>query len=106
METGIGMYAVFALMVLIPSILVTFDARELWSRVAWVDAAAPRRAHGRDARRGERAMTGTGLTAAQAGLVSCEACQLLSRPASAHEPGYCRRCGEKLEHRRQHVDRE
>jgi hypothetical protein len=31
------MYAVFALIVLIPSILVTFDVRELWSRVAWVD---------------------------------------------------------------------
>ncbi len=36
-ETGIGMYAVFALMVLIPSILVTFDSRELWARVSWVD---------------------------------------------------------------------
>ena len=46
-ETGIGMYAVFALMVLIPSILVTFDARELWSRVAWLDDAPPPRAHGR-----------------------------------------------------------
>src|SRR4029079_17494633 len=40
------------------------------------------------------------LTAARAGLVSCEACQLLSRPASAESPGYCRRCGEKLEFRR------
>ena len=37
-ETGIGMYAVFALILLIPSILVTFDARELWARVEWVDA--------------------------------------------------------------------
>ena len=36
-EAGIGMYAVFALMVFIPSILVTFDARELWTRVSWVD---------------------------------------------------------------------
>jgi paraquat-inducible protein A len=32
-EAGIGMYAVFALIVLMPSILVTFDARELWSRI-------------------------------------------------------------------------
>ena len=39
-------------------------------------------------------------TAAQAGLVSCEACQLLARVASAEEPGYCSRCGEKLEFRR------
>jgi paraquat-inducible protein A len=33
-------------------------------------------------------------------LVSCETCQLLARPASAQEPGYCPRCGEKLEFRR------
>jgi paraquat-inducible protein A len=45
-------------------------------------------------------MTGAAATAAQAGLLSCEACQLLSRPASATEPGFCRRCGEKLEFRR------
>ena len=41
------------------------------------------------------------VTAASVGLVSCEACQLLSRPASRHEPGFCRRCGEKLEFRRE-----
>jgi paraquat-inducible protein A len=39
-------------------------------------------------------------TAAQAGLVSCEACQLLARVATVEEPGYCSRCGEKLEFRR------
>jgi paraquat-inducible protein A len=44
-------------------------------------------------------MTAAPLTAARAGLVSCEACQLLSRPASAGAAGYCRRCGEKLESR-------
>lgn len=40
------------------------------------------------------------VTAAQLGLLSCEACQLLSRPASAAEPGFCPRCGERLESRR------
>jgi paraquat-inducible protein A len=45
-------------------------------------------------------MSGRRLTAIQLGLVSCEACQLLVRPASATEPGFCRRCGEKLEFRR------
>ena len=40
------------------------------------------------------------ITAAQAGIVCCEGCRLLSRPASAAEPGYCRRCGEQLEFRR------
>ena len=39
------------------------------------------------------------LSAMSVGLVSCEACQLLSRPVSEEEPGYCRRCGEKLEFR-------
>jgi paraquat-inducible protein A len=44
---GIGMYAVFALIVLMPSILVTFDARELWSRVDWAGAdPAPRASAG------------------------------------------------------------
>jgi paraquat-inducible protein A len=39
-------------------------------------------------------------TASGAGLVSCESCHLVSRPAGADEPGYCRRCGERLEFRR------
>lgn len=45
-------------------------------------------------------MTPTPLTAAQAGLVSCETCGLLSQPADAAEPGYCPRCGSELEWRR------
>ena len=44
----------------------------------------------------------TALTAAQAGLVSCETCALLSRPADAAEPGYCPRCGGELAWRRHH----
>ncbi|MGZ8521760.1 MAG: paraquat-inducible protein A, partial [Candidatus Binatia bacterium] len=42
------------------------------------------------------------LTAAQAGLVSCETCALLARPADPAEPGYCPRCGAKLESRHHH----
>ena len=42
------------------------------------------------------------LTAAQAGLVSCEMCSLLSRPVDATEPGYCPRCGAELVWRRHH----
>ena len=45
-------------------------------------------------------MTATALTAAQAGLVSCETCDLLSRPADPGEPGYCQRCGAELAWRR------
>jgi paraquat-inducible protein A len=42
------------------------------------------------------------VTAAEAGLVSCETCELLSRPVHADEPGYCPRCGATLEWRRPH----
>jgi paraquat-inducible protein A len=45
-------------------------------------------------------MTAPLSTAAQAGLVSCECCHLLTRPAGLSEPGFCPRCGEKLEVRR------
>jgi paraquat-inducible protein A len=45
-------------------------------------------------------MKGAAVTAAQVGLLSCEACQLLSRPANATARGFCPRCGEELEYRR------
>jgi paraquat-inducible protein A len=47
-------------------------------------------------------MSAIPLTAAQAGLVSCETCRLLSRPADAAEPGYCPRCAAELVWRRHH----
>jgi paraquat-inducible protein A len=40
-HAGIAMYAVGALMLLFPGIMATFDARELWRRVPWVDDAHP-----------------------------------------------------------------
>lgn len=42
------------------------------------------------------------ITGAQAGLVSCEMCSLLSQPVDAVEPGYCPRCGAELVWRRHH----
>ncbi|MGO9377291.1 MAG: paraquat-inducible protein A [Dissulfurispiraceae bacterium] len=47
-------------------------------------------------------MTTTAITAAEAGLVSCETCDLLSRPADVNELGYCPRCGAELVWRRHH----
>ena len=40
------------------------------------------------------------LSAAEAGLVSCKTCHLLSRPADRANPGYCARCGTALAWRR------
>lgn len=40
------------------------------------------------------------LTAARSGLVCCESCHLVLRPARPDEPGFCARCGERLEFRR------
>jgi len=45
-------------------------------------------------------MTAVARTGLREGLVSCEACGLLSRPIGAEEPGECPRCGEVLEFRR------
>jgi paraquat-inducible protein A len=46
------------------------------------------------------AMTAAPVTARQAGLVSCETCGLLSRPAAPAALGHCPRCGARLEWRR------
>jgi paraquat-inducible protein A len=47
-------------------------------------------------------MTAPALTAARAGLVSCEVCRLLSRPVDATTLGYCPRCGAELAWRHHH----
>jgi len=47
-------------------------------------------------------MSAITLTGARAGVVSCETCSLLLRPADAAEPGYCARCGAELVWRRHH----
>src|SRR4029077_13323081 len=40
-EAGIGMYAVGALVILFPAIMVTFDEDEIWQRVVWADGSLP-----------------------------------------------------------------
>jgi paraquat-inducible protein A len=46
---GAGMYAVGALVLLLPAIASTFDAREVWRRIAWVDSPPTPAAADRDA---------------------------------------------------------
>jgi paraquat-inducible protein A len=41
-ETGAGMYAMGALVILFPAIMSTFDPEEIWQRVEWADGSAPR----------------------------------------------------------------
>jgi paraquat-inducible protein A len=40
-EAGIGMYAVGALLLLFPAIMVTFDAHDLWQNIEWADGEMP-----------------------------------------------------------------
>jgi paraquat-inducible protein A len=40
-HAGIGMYAVGALIMIFPAIVVTFDSRELWRKVEWDDDRLP-----------------------------------------------------------------
>lgn len=99
---GIGMFAAGALVILIPAMTVSFDPHEVWKRVAWAnDGITPGLSVPPPSHPPEhvpvRAAMPTGM---MLGLVSCESCGLLSRPADIHEPGQCPRCGEKLALRR------
>ena len=38
---GIGMFAIFGLMLLFPAIISSFDADEIWRRIAWADGEPP-----------------------------------------------------------------
>ena len=49
-DAGIGMYAVGALVLLFPAIMVTFDPDEIWQRIECADDAAPPRPGVREAR--------------------------------------------------------
>ena len=98
---GVGMYAVGGLVVLFPAIMVTFQPREIWRRVVWADGGEPPPEAGQMPR-AAGALQGVGLTAARAGLVSCETCALLARPVDAGEPGHCPRCSAELAGRRHH----
>ena len=40
-DAGVGMYAVGALVLLFPAIMVTFDPDEIWQRIAWADDTVP-----------------------------------------------------------------
>jgi len=98
---GIGMFAVFALILLVAAMTVSFDPREVWLRIRWVDEAAPPVGEEGSSRPGDdRAMPAEERSAARLGFVLCGACGLLSKFADPAEPGYCPRCGKALEVRR------
>jgi paraquat-inducible protein A len=95
---GIGIFAAGALVALIAAMTVSFDPREVWQRVEWANGEMPPRLSGsQSAIPAESASKSAGmLTGIKLGLVSCESCGLLSRPADMNEPGQCPRCGEEL----------
>jgi paraquat-inducible protein A len=47
-------------------------------------------------------MNSNARSAAGAGLLRCESCELLTRPAAAWQTGHCPRCGARLVWRRDH----
>ncbi|WAC09079.1 MAG: paraquat-inducible protein A [Thermodesulfobacteriota bacterium] len=99
---GIGMFAAGTLVVLVAAMTVSFDPHEVWQRVEWANGEMPDLVSG-----GSSTVTAESasksadvLTGIKLGLVSCEACGLLSRPFDINEPGQCPRCGEELALRR------
>ena len=98
-DAGIGMYAVGALVVLLPAIAITFDpARDLAARIEWADGREPPGLATRRRRAGARRHGDHGRRSRplRPGSSPARTCSLLSRPASAAEPGYCPRCGAEL----------
>ena len=102
---GIGMFAVGVLIILIAAITVSFDPKDVWTRIRWSDGKDPQlaaflksedRLEGRDG----RSESPGALTGIKLGLVSCEICGLLTSPTDLEEPGHCPRCGQELELRR------
>ncbi len=87
---GVGMFSLGALIFLLAAITAAFDPEKAWERIRWADGGGPREVGGKPG----------AWAAAEAGLILCEACGLLVRPAHSHEPGYCPRCDAELEFRR------
>lgn len=99
---GIGMFAVFALIILIAAMTANFDPREVWNRISLID---DRESPDVSSLKSEQEQAGAAngaaaLTGGKLGLISCEACGLLTRPSSVDEPGDCPRCGKTLALRR------
>jgi paraquat-inducible protein A len=102
---GIGMFAVFTLIVLIAAMTVNFDPREVWKRVSWMDGKVPQVACWKDRAKKQTVSTDIAdeLTGIKLGLVSCEICGLLTEPSDVDAPGHCPRCGKVLALRRHNM---
>jgi len=95
---GMALFVLWVLVFLLAGMQASFDPREVWERLEWVEAGA------RPAAAADRMAEGTVvspavLTAMQHGLQSCSTCGLLSRPAPGEDEGRCPRCDEALEFR-------
>lgn len=102
---GVGLFAVFALILLTAAMTVSLDPREVWERVPWVDAEARPAAFPATAKKDPAVATPRpeDITGIQMGLVSCNICGLLTAPDSVETPGQCPRCGNTLALRRRDV---
>ncbi len=103
---GIGMFAAGALVLLVAAITVTFDPRKIWQRIEWVNGSIPPTSSGRPSalpKADSSSQQNHPLTAMSIGLVCCESCGLVSRPANVDNPGHCPRCGRHLALRKHHA---
>ena len=103
---GIGMFAAGALVLLVTAITVIFDPRKVWQSMKWANGAAPPKFSDQPSAPlivNSSSQQNRPLTAMSIGLVSCESCWLLSRPANVDDPGHCPRCGRHLALRKHHA---
>lgn len=100
---GIGMFAVFALIFFLAAMMVSFDPREVWSKIAWSDQRA-QAAFACVQKKSFGAVFPAEATGGKLGLVSCHICKLLTKPFNIDHPGRCPRCGNPLEVRRSNMN--
>ncbi|HNY49019.1 MAG TPA: paraquat-inducible protein A [Smithella sp.] len=103
---GIGMFAAGVLVLLLTAITITFDPRDIWQRIEWVNHSLPPLEQNRPPallKADSSSQQNDLFSAMSMGLVSCESCGLLSRPADVDNPGQCPRCGRRLAMRKHHA---
>jgi paraquat-inducible protein A len=84
---GPALWSFGGLTILMTAVAASFDPHEIWARAD--------KSGGGDIRKSARAPTAT-----EFGLITCQACGMVSRPARTAGPGHCPRCHARLQLRK------
>jgi paraquat-inducible protein A len=94
---GMALFVLGVLVFMLAGMQVSFDSRDVWDRIEWIDEGA--RHTGRQSPDVQGSPTAA-VTALRHDLQRCEVCGLLSHPPMNEDEGRCPRCGEELAFRK------